>query len=186
MSDEYWHGNLREGARGKGDFPHGSQTEAPTAQRPNGASLGPAPGISSASVPEPPLPSAGGHGAYWKGTYDDAEGEEGVAHGVSRRGGSVSAPARKAYAAEALRQKDHVAAALLAFFLGVFGVHKFYLGCNQAGFIMLAVSIIGGILTFGLAAAVIEVISVIEGIIYLTKPQTDFNRIYVLHQRDWF
>ena len=90
------------------------------------------------------------------------------------------------YAAEALRQKDHVAAGLLAIFLGVFGVHKFYLGCNQAGFIMLAVSIIGGILTLGLAAMVIEVIAIIEGIIYLTKSQTEFDQLYVLHQRDWF
>ena len=63
---------------------------------------------------------------------------------------------------------------------------KFYLGCNQAGFIMLAVSIIGGILTLGLAAAVIELIAIIEGIVYLTKSQTEFDRIYVLHQRDWF
>lgn len=100
--------------------------------------------------------------------------------------GSVSARARQAYAAEALRHKDHISAGLLAIFLGVFGIHKFYLGCNQAGFIMLAVSIIGGILTFGLAAAVIWVIAAIEGLIYLTKPQTDFDRIYVLHQRDWF
>lgn len=100
--------------------------------------------------------------------------------------GSVSARARQAYAAEALRQKDHVSAGLLAIFLGVFGIHKFYLGCNQSGFIMLAVSIIGGVLTLGLAAAVIEVISIIEGVIYLTKTQTEFDQIYVLHQRDWF
>ena len=57
---------------------------------------------------------------------------------------------------------------------------------NQAGFIMLAVTIIGSIFTFGLAALVIELISLIEGIIYLTKSQTDFDQIYVLHQRDWF
>ena len=65
-------------------------------------------------------------------------------------------------------------------------MHKFYLGCNNAGFIMLAVTIIGGILTLGLAAAVIQVIAVIEGIIYLTKSQTEFDRIYVLNQREWF
>jgi TM2 domain-containing membrane protein YozV len=100
--------------------------------------------------------------------------------------GSVSQRARQAYAAEALRQKDHVSAGLLAVFLGMFGVHKFYLGCNQAGFIMLAVSIIGGILTFGLAAAVIWLIAIIEGIIYLSKSQTEFDQLYVLNQRDWF
>ena len=124
---------------------------------------------------------------YWRGTFqlgDQSDDED--TFEVHARGSSVSARARQAYAAEALRQKDHVAAGLLAIFMGIFGVHKFYLGCNQAGFIMLAVSIIGGILTFGLAAAVIEVISLIEGVIYLTKSQTEFDRIYVLHQRDWF
>lgn len=104
----------------------------------------------------------------------------------SSRHGSVSARARQAYAAEALRNKDHISAGLLAIFLGVFGIHKFYLGCNQAGFIMLAVSVIGGMLTFGLAAAVIQVIAAIEGIIYLTKSQTEFDRVYVLNERDWF
>ena len=126
---------------------------------------------------------------YWRGNMLDREEDGSYWRGSpfqEERPGSVSARARQAYAAEALRQKDHVAAGLLAIFLGIFGVHKFYLGCNQAGFVMMAVSIIGGILTFGLAAAVIEVIAVIEGMIYLTKSQTEFDQTYVLCQRDWF
>ena len=79
-----------------------------------------------------------------------------------------------------------MAAGLFAVFLGIFGVHKFYLGCNNAGFIMLAMSVIGGMLTFGLAAAVIWLIAIVEGFIYFTKSQTEFDRIYVLNQRDWF
>lgn len=98
----------------------------------------------------------------------------------------MSAAARLSYANEAIRQKDHVSAGLLAIFLGAFGMHKFYLGCNNAGFIMLAVSIIGSLLTLGIAAAVIWLIAIIEGIGYLTKSQTEFDRIYVLNQRDWF
>ena len=125
--------------------------------------------------------SSAANGPYWRGDYQ-AQGPRLQAE----RSGSVSVRARQAYAAEALRQKDHVAAGLLAIFLGMFGVHKFYLGCNQTGFLMLAVSIIGGVFTFGLAAAVIEVISIIEGAIYLTKSQTEFDRVYVLNQRDWF
>ena len=121
---------------------------------------------------------------YWQGNYQAPEPQ--VAEEEVHRDGSVSARARRAYAAEALLQKDHVAAGLLAIFLGMFGVHKFYLGCNQTGFLMLAVSIIGGIVTFGLAALVIEVIALIEGVIYLTKSQAEFDRIYVLNQRDWF
>lgn len=126
---------------------------------------------------------------YWQGNMLDREEDGSYWRGPQLqedRSGSVSARARRIYAAEALRQKDHVAAGLLAIFLGIFGVHKFYLGCNQAGFVMMAVSIIGGILTFGLAAAVIEVIALIEGVIYLTKSQTEFDQTYVVCQRDWF
>ena len=75
---------------------------------------------------------------------------------------------------------------MLAIFLGAFGIHKFYLGYNTAGFIMLAVTIIGGVLTFSLASWVIWVIAIIEGILYLTKSQTEFEQIYVLNKREWF
>ena len=68
--------------------------------------------------------------------------------------------------------KDHVAAGLLAIFLGVFGVHKFYLGYHTTGFIMLGVTILGSLLTIGIAAGVVWLIGVIEGIIYLTKSQS--------------
>lgn len=82
--------------------------------------------------------------------------------------------------------KDHVAAGLLAIFLGVFGVHKFYLGYNTAGFIMLAVTILGSIFTFGLAAGVMWVIGLIEGIIYLVKSQSEFDTVYVANKKEWF
>lgn len=175
MSESYWQGDLtHEDAMSNEKRPAESSSsdhdETPV----------------DSSAPEAPLDYGMRSGPYWQGTYHfdrQATDEHEVAQGS---GGSVSMRARQIYAAEALRQKDHVAAGLLAIFLGMFGVHKFYLGCNQAGFIMLAVSIIGGIFTFGLAIAVMEVIAIIEGIVYLTKSQTEFDRIYVLNQRDWF
>lgn len=124
--------------------------------------------------------------SYWQGVYRGPESTGSDGGYTPPSYGSMSAAARQSYATEAIRRKDHVAAGLLAIFLGLFGVHKFYLGCNNAGFIMLAVSIIGGICTFGLAAAVIWLIAIIEGITYLSKSQTEFDRIYVLNQRDWF
>ena len=127
-----------------------------------------------------------GNSSYWQGrNYGSGHGWP-ESDDIPPSYGSMSAAARQSYAAEAIRQKDHVSAGLFAVFLGVFGIHKFYLGCNNAGFIMLAMSIIGGMLTFGLAAAVIWLIAIVEGVIYLTKSQTDFDRIYVLNQRDWF
>lgn len=82
--------------------------------------------------------------------------------------------------------RDHVAAALLAIFLGCFGVHKFYLGYSTQGFTMLALSLVGGLFSFGLAAGVVWVISLIEGVIYLTKSQSEFERTYVYGRREWF
>lgn len=82
--------------------------------------------------------------------------------------------------------KDHVAAGLLAIFLGIFGVHKFYLGYNTAGFVMLAITILGSIFTIGLAAGVMWVISLVEGIIYLAKSQSEFDVVYVANKKEWF
>lgn len=85
-----------------------------------------------------------------------------------------------------LASRDHVAAGLLAIFLGVFGVHKFYLGYNVQGFTLLALSIIGGILSFGLIAGVVWIVAIIEGIIYLAKTQSQFERLYISGRREWF
>lgn len=82
--------------------------------------------------------------------------------------------------------KDHVAAGLLAIFLGWLGVHKFYLGYNTSGFIMLGVSILGGIVTLSVAVWAIWIIGIVEGIFYLTKTQTEFEQMYVLNKREWF
>lgn len=86
----------------------------------------------------------------------------------------------------AIGSKDHVAAGLLAILLGWLGVHKFYLGYYNAGFIMLGVSVLGGILTATIAAGAIWIISIVEGVIYLAKSQTEFEQMYVVNKREWF
>ena len=93
---------------------------------------------------------------------------------------------RQAYGSQPVVAKDHVAAGLLAIFLGVLGIHKFYLGYNTAGFIMLAVTVLGGIFTLSIAAWVVWIIAIIEGVVYLTKSQSDFEQIYVMSKREWF
>ena len=90
------------------------------------------------------------------------------------------------YQQPVIATKDHVAAGLLAIFLGALGIHKFYLGYNTAGFIMLAVTILGSLFTFGLAGGVMWVIGIIEGILYLTKSQSEFEQMYVVNKREWF
>ena len=75
-----------------------------------------------------------------------------------------------------------LAAGLLAIFLGSFGVHKFVLGYNTAGLIMLLVTV----LTCGVAGFVMGVIGIIEGIIYLTKSPEEFELIYLQNSKEWF
>jgi len=82
--------------------------------------------------------------------------------------------------------KTRVAAGLLGIFLGGLGIHKFYLGYNKAGVIMILVSFVGGFLTWGLAAVAAGAVGLIEGIIYLTKSDMDFERIYVVGRKEWF
>jgi len=82
--------------------------------------------------------------------------------------------------------KRRVTAGLLGIFLGGLGIHKFYLGYNKAGVIMILVSFAGGLLTWGLAALAAGVVGLIEGIIYLTMTDADFERVYVAGRKEWF
>jgi TM2 domain-containing membrane protein YozV/cold shock CspA family protein len=81
--------------------------------------------------------------------------------------------------------KNKIVAALLAFFLGGFGIHKFYLGKTTAGVIMLACGTVGWI-TFGILPGIIYIIAFIEFIIYLVKSDAEFNRDYVVGNKSWF
>ena len=83
-------------------------------------------------------------------------------------------------------QKDHVVAGLLAIFFGWLGIHKFYLGYPMPGFIMLGITLLGGTVTFGLAGIAMGIIGVIEGILYLTRSQLEFEQLYVCAKREWF
>ena len=63
---------------------------------------------------------------------------------------------------------------------GLLAIHKFYLGYPVAGIIHLALIITG----FGIFLH--RVISLVEGIIYLSKSDGDFNQTYVIGRRQWF
>jgi len=82
--------------------------------------------------------------------------------------------------------KDKIAAALLAIFLGAFGIHKFYLGYKKEGIIMLVIALAAGVITCGVATGIMSIIGLIEGIIYITKSDEDFARTYVHEKRGWF
>lgn len=73
-------------------------------------------------------------------------------------------------------------AGLLGIFLGAFGVHKFILGYQIPGIIMLCITV----LTCGYGGIVVGLIGLIEGIIYLTKSDEEFVRTYVQSKKEWF
>lgn len=82
--------------------------------------------------------------------------------------------------------KSKIAAGLLAIFLGWLGIHKFYLGYTGPGIILLLCGTIGWIITFGILPVIVGIIGLIEGIIYLTKPDDQFDQEYVVQRRSWF
>jgi len=84
-----------------------------------------------------------------------------------------------------------LAAGLLAILLPGLGIHKFVLEMPNPGIIMLAGTMVCGLLTpclffpfFG--AMALSVISIIEGIIYLTKSDDEFYETYIVNKKEWF
>ncbi|MDO5530262.1 MAG: TM2 domain-containing protein [Paracoccus sp. (in: a-proteobacteria)] len=75
-------------------------------------------------------------------------------------------------------------AAILAFFLGVFGVHKFYLGKTTPGLVMLGATLLGWPLLF-IPPMVVGLIALVEAIIYFTISDAEFESRYVYGDRGW-
>jgi TM2 domain-containing membrane protein YozV len=83
-----------------------------------------------------------------------------------------------------------ILAGILGIILGGLGVHKFILGYNKEGGILLGIWILGAILScVGIGLLLIwipGVIGLIEGIIYLTKSDEEFYNTYQVGKKPWF
>jgi TM2 domain-containing membrane protein YozV len=129
-------------------------------------------------------------GADWRGTgvpargmtVDfEAEGNQAKAIYVAL-GSHSSAPATPG-------SKSKVAAGLLAIFLGGWGIHKFYLGFTVPGLIFLLTNTIGWAILWivgWLPNFALYLVALIEGIIYLTKSDQEFEQQYVVQKKQWF
>jgi len=80
------------------------------------------------------------------------------------------------------RASNKLPAGICGILLGSLGIHKFILGYTGTGLIMLLVTL----LTCGIGGVVMHVIGLIEGIIYLCKPDDEFVRVYVDGRKEWF
>lgn len=68
--------------------------------------------------------------------------------------------------------KDKTVAGILAILLGGIGVHQFYLGNSGRGILYIVLAFVG----------VSPILGLIDGIMYLTKPEADFQANY----KNWF
>jgi TM2 domain-containing membrane protein YozV len=75
-----------------------------------------------------------------------------------------------------------ITAGVLGILLGGLGIHKFVLGMTSAGLIMLLVTVC----SCGIGWTVMHPIGLIEGIIYLTKTDEEFYRLYMVEKKAWF
>lgn len=125
-------------------------------------------------------------GSEWKGTAVPARGMsvDFEAEGTQARAVymGLGSPATAG-------SKSKVAAGILAILLGGIGVHKFYLGFTGPGLVFLLVNTVGFLITWVMLFVpnmVLGVIALVEGIIYLTKSDEEFEQQYVVQKKQWF
>ncbi|MFP4356670.1 MAG: GYF domain-containing protein [Phycisphaerae bacterium] len=73
---------------------------------------------------------------------------------------------------------------IVALFLGSLGIHKFILGYNQAGVVMLLCTTLGSCLV--IPPLVMWVIGIVEGISYLQMSSEQFARVHGSKTKPWF
>lgn len=78
---------------------------------------------------------------------------------------------------EAAQKK--LVAGILGILLGGLGIHRFYLGDTTGGILRIVISVF----TCGTIG---WIIGLIEGIIYLTKSDDEFQKVYIEDKKGWF
>ena len=76
------------------------------------------------------------------------------------------------------RSEKKLAAGLLGIFAGIFGANKFYLGYINQGLIQIVLNVC--------TCEAASVIPFIEGIIYLTMSDEQFDQTYIQNKKGWF
>ena len=104
-------------------------------------------------------------------------------------------PMSSGYAQKIPGADKKIAAGLCGILIGGLGIHKFVLGYQQEGIIMLSVNLVSIILLivscgllFPLAfvSMAVGIVGLVEGIIYLTKSDEEFVNTYIINKKPWF
>ena len=92
----------------------------------------------------------------------------------------INMPARTDYP-EGYRIKKKYIAIILAYTLGVFGIHNFYLGDKTKGLIQVLVSTVGSILTLGLGYIAVQIWVIIELVgLFIETKDRDANGFKIM------
>ncbi len=88
-----------------------------------------------------------------------------------------------------------IAAGICGILLGGFGVHKFVLGYQKEGIIMLSINL-GSIILLMVSCGIlfplvfvsmgIGIVGLVEGIMYLIKSDEEFVQTYIVNKKPWF
>ncbi len=91
------------------------------------------------------------------------------------------------------RSEKKLASGILAILLGALGVHKFYMGYPKEGVLLLLSTLVIlpllTIITCGIGSAmyaVVFIVPLVEGIIYLTMSDSQFVHTYIINKKPWF
>lgn len=116
---------------------------------------------------------------------DAKESAKDFSEGAKKTANEFSAGAKEAFSGAGGENKK-ILAGILAIVIGSLGIHKFILGYQKEGIIMLAVTLVLGAVTCGIGASAMWVVGIIEGIIYLTKSDEEFYNTYQVGRKPWF
>ncbi|MGB5319607.1 NINE protein, partial [Eudoraea sp.] len=116
------------------------------------------------------------------------EAAENFTEGAKKSANEFKEGAKEAFGPDGDNKK--ILAGILAIVLGSLGVHKFILGYQKEGFILLGITIVGFALScLGIGVFMVWItglVGFIEGIIYLTKSDEDFYNTYQVGRKPWF
>ncbi|WP_297760652.1 TM2 domain-containing protein [uncultured Muriicola sp.] len=132
-----------------------------------------------------------------KEAFDDAKesakkaaGEAKEAAGEFKEGAKKTADEFREGLKNAGGDNKKILAGILGILFGSLGVHKFILGYNKEGIILLAITLLGYATTCIVVGAfffwIPGLIGLIEGIIYLTKSDEEFYNTYQVGKKPWF
>ncbi len=77
-------------------------------------------------------------------------------------------------------QRSRVAAGIFGILLGAYGIHSFYLGNTSRGLMQLLISLLGGLLSCGLATIAIMIWGILDGVKLLDgRINTDANGVFL-------